>query len=68
MGFQRVIILAQGILESGAGDLAVNANNHFGTKCHTGWEGESIRHEDDLSMNSRKYDEAGESFKDHALF
>jgi flagellum-specific peptidoglycan hydrolase FlgJ len=30
------VILAQGILESGAGrgDLALSANNHFGIKCH----------------------------------
>jgi flagellum-specific peptidoglycan hydrolase FlgJ len=70
-GIPASIILAQGILESGAGkgDLAVNANNHFGIKCHTGWEGESIRHDDDSSQECfRKYDEAGESFKDHALF
>ena len=70
-GIPASIILAQGILESGAGrgDLAVTANNHFGIKCHTGWEGESVRHDDDASQECfRKYTEAGESFKDHALF
>jgi hypothetical protein len=23
------------------------ANNHFGIKCHAGWTGESVRHDDD---------------------
>ena len=43
------ITLAQGILESGAGKgtLAQNANNHFGIKCHSGWTGETIHHDDD---------------------
>ena len=38
------ITLAQGLLESGAGDsdLARKANNHFGIKCH-GWTGRSGR-------------------------
>ncbi len=40
-GIPASITLAQGILESGCGksELAVNANNHFGIKCHNGWEG-----------------------------
>jgi flagellum-specific peptidoglycan hydrolase FlgJ len=70
-GIPASIILAQGILESGAGrgDLAVSANNHFGIKCHTGWDGDSVRHDDDSSQECfRKYNDAGESFKDHALF
>jgi flagellum-specific peptidoglycan hydrolase FlgJ len=65
------IILAQGILESGAGkgDLAVEANNHFGIKCHKDWLGESVRHDDDSSQECfRKYREASESYRDHALF
>ena len=35
------ITLAQGILESGNGrsDLATRSNNHFGIKCHRGWQG-----------------------------
>lgn len=70
-GIPASIILAQGILESGAGrgDLAQSANNHFGIKCHAGWTGDSVRHDDDASQECfRKYNEAGESFKDHALF
>lgn len=70
-GIPASIILAQGILESGAGrgDLASRSNNHFGIKCHTGWEGESVRHDDDAKQECfRKYNEPAESYKDHALF
>ena len=37
------ITLAQGILESGAGNsaLAREAKNHFGIKCHKGWDGKT---------------------------
>jgi flagellum-specific peptidoglycan hydrolase FlgJ len=70
-GIPASIILAQGILESGAGrgDLALNANNHFGIKCHEGWTGESVKHDDDSDQECfRKYNNPSESFKDHALF
>ena len=70
-GIPASIILAQGILESGAGrgDLATTANNHFGIKCHAGWTGESVKHDDDADQECfRKYDNPSESFKDHALF
>ncbi|UQD54971.1 glucosaminidase domain-containing protein [Flavobacterium sp. K5-23] len=70
-GIPASIILAQGILESGAGrgDLAKNANNHFGIKCHADWTGESVRHDDDARQECfRKYSESADSFKDHALF
>lgn len=70
-GIPASIILAQAILESGAGrgNLALNANNHFGIKCHLGWAGESVRHDDDDAQECfRKYDNPSESFKDHALF
>ncbi|TDE42907.1 LysM peptidoglycan-binding domain-containing protein [Flavobacterium rhamnosiphilum] len=70
-GIPASIILAQGILESGAGrgDLAMSANNHFGIKCHAGWTGESVKHDDDADQECfRKYDNPSESFKDHALF
>jgi flagellum-specific peptidoglycan hydrolase FlgJ len=70
-GIPASIVLAQGILESGAGrgDLAVNANNHFGIKCHEDWTGETIKHDDDSAQECfRKYDDVSESFKDHALF
>lgn len=64
------ITLAQGILESGSGKgrLAVEANNHFGIKCH-GWTGEKIYHDDDASQECfRKYNHAKSSFEDHSAF
>ncbi|QSB26440.1 glucosaminidase domain-containing protein [Flavobacterium sp. CLA17] len=70
-GIPASIILAQGILESGAGrgDLALEANNHFGIKCHKDWLGESVRHDDDSAQECfRKYTEASDSYRDHALF
>lgn len=70
-GIPASIILAQGILESGAGrgDLARKSNNHFGIKCHAGWEGEKVYHDDDTAQECfRKYKDPAESYKDHALF
>jgi len=65
------ITMAQGILESGSGTgtLAQRANNHFGIKCHTGWTGPSVRHDDDASQECfRKYDDPADSYRDHSLF
>ena len=65
------ITLAQGILESGAGkgELCKKANNHFGIKCHVGWEGASVHHDDDESQECfRKYNHPAESYRDHSLF
>ncbi|MCF8364919.1 MAG: glucosaminidase domain-containing protein [Bacteroidales bacterium] len=65
------ITLAQGILESGSGNsrLATEANNHFGIKCHVGWEGESIKLDDDAPNECfRKYKNPNESYKDHSFF
>ena len=70
-GIPASITLAQGILESGSGNgrLAKEANNHFGIKCHIGWTGDSIKHDDDaLQECFRKYRHASESFRDHSLF
>lgn len=70
-GIPASIILAQGILESGAGSgtLSKTANNHFGIKCHTGWTGESVRHDDDSDQECfRKYKDPAESYRDHAEF
>lgn len=64
------ITLAQGILESGAGEgeLTRKANNHFGIKCH-GWQGGKVYHDDDRSQECfRKYNDAKYSFRDHSLF
>ena len=65
------ITLAQAILESGSGQgrLARYAQNHFGIKCHLGWEGDSISHDDDEKGECfRKYNHPEESFEDHSLF
>jgi flagellum-specific peptidoglycan hydrolase FlgJ len=65
------ITLAQGILESGSGSgrLAVEANNHFGIKCHTGWIGGRIYHDDDEAQECfRTYNDASYSYRDHSLF
>jgi flagellum-specific peptidoglycan hydrolase FlgJ len=70
-GIPASITLAQGILESGAGrgELTQKANNHFGIKCHTGWTGESVYHDDDeLQECFRKYIDPKYSFRDHSLF
>ena len=70
-GIPSSITMAQAILESGAGTgpLSVNANNHFGIKCHKGWTGPSVSHDDDSAGECfRKYDQPGESFQDHSMF
>jgi len=70
-GIPASITLAQGVLESGSGfgSLSQRANNHFGIKCHQGWEGESVKHDDDAPEECfRKYVSPEESYKDHALF
>src|SRR5690606_11155545 len=69
-GIPASITLAQGILESasGKGRLAVEANNHFGIKCHE-WTGARIYHDDDASQECfRKYNDAKYSYRDHSLF
>lgn len=60
------ITLAQGLLESAAGEsqLAVEAKNHFGIKCHD-WEGEGIEYKGDCY---RKYDNEQQSYQDHSSF
>ncbi len=70
-GIPASITLAQGLLESGAGqsELARTANNHFGIKCHSDWRGGRVYHDDDrLNDCFRQYDSPEESFEDHALF
>jgi LysM repeat protein len=65
------ITLAQGVLESGAGqsELARKSNNHFGIKCGRDWQGKSVSHDDDLPGECfRKYGMVQESYEDHSLF
>lgn len=65
------ITMAQGILESGAGnsELAKQSNNHFGIKCHTDWTGEKVYYDDDEKGECfRKYDEVAQSYRDHSIF
>lgn len=69
-GIPASITLAQGLLESGAGqsELARKGNNHFGIKCH-GWTGQKMYHNDDEAGECfRVYKNARESYEDHSKF
>ena len=70
-GVPASIKLAQGLLESeaGNGDLCKRSFNHFGIKCKSTWQGESVYHDDDEKGECfRKYNSAEESFRDHSNF
>lgn len=77
-GIPASITLAQGLHESNAGrsSLATLANNHFGIKCKSYWNGDTYFHkDDDLDANGRlikscfrSYDNAVESYVDHSNF
>ena len=70
-GVPASITLAQGLLESGYGrsELAVKSNNHFGIKCHNGWQGGKVYHDDDAKGECfRKYDDPEDSYRDHSDF
>lgn len=65
------ITMAQGILESAAGrsELAVKANNHFGIKCTSDWQGRTINKDDDKANECfRRYARVEDSYEDHSLF
>lgn len=65
------ITLAQGLLESGAGqsELARKSNNHFGIKCHKGWKGKRVYHNDDRKGECfRRYRKVKDSYIDHSKF
>lgn len=70
-GIPASITLAQGILESGfgQGELTRKTNNHFGIKCHTGWDGDFDTHDDDEKGECfRKYNHPMYSYRDHSIF
>ncbi|MFZ1495656.1 MAG: glucosaminidase domain-containing protein [Saprospiraceae bacterium] len=72
------ITLAQGMVESGYGQsvLAIRANNHFGIKCKSNWDGECYPlYDDEFDENMnlklsyfRAYENVIESFFDHSDF
>lgn len=77
-GIPASITLAQALHESNAGKspLALEANNHFGIKCKSYWQGSTYYHkDDDLDIKGRlvescfrSYATAVESFVDHSNF
>ncbi len=77
-GIPASIKLAQGLLESNAGQsyLAVNGNNHFGIKCANDWNGRKVYRQDDdrdeqgrlIESCFRSYKDAEESFVAHSEF
>lgn len=65
------ITLAQGIIESSSGNslLTTRSNNHFGIKCHKGWKGKRVYHDDDEKGECfRVYKDPKTSYRDHSLF
>lgn len=70
-GVPAAITLAQGILESEAGqsELVKASNNHFGIKCKEEWAGDRVYHDDDAKGECfRVYPSAADSYKDHSDF
>lgn len=70
-GVPASITLAQGLLESAAGQssLAAKSNNHFGIKCHSDWKGKKVYKDDDKAGECfRVYPNAAASFRDHSDF
>jgi len=70
-GIPASITLAQACLESGNGNsaLTLEANNHFGIKCHSTWSGKKIHFDDDAKNECfRVYPQALDSYIDHSEF
>ncbi len=70
-GIPASITMAQAILESGTGNstLARKSNNHFGIKCHKGWKGKKVYHDDDKRHECfRSYKTVYDSYIDHSKF
>lgn len=71
MGVPASIKLAQGMLETdfGKSRLANEGKNHFGIKCKTYWEGDTILIDDDAPQECfRRYNSVEESYIDHSFF
>lgn len=65
------VILGQAMVETDFGNskLAVNANNHFGLKCHKEWKGPTYSYDDDKRNECfRKYESVLDSYNDHSMF
>lgn len=65
------ITLAQGLIESGAGqsELAKRSHNHFGIKCGGNWNGKTTYYDDDAKGECfRAYKNVRESYEDHSRF
>ncbi len=76
-GIPASIKMAQAMLESNMGrsTLAMKANNHFGMKCGSAWNGQKFYREDDDYQNGklikscfRKYSQGEKSFVAHSDF
>lgn len=77
-GIPASITLAQALHESGVGnsDLAIYANNHFGIKCKSYWQGKTYKHRDDdydaqgnlIKSCFRSYESVIDSYVDHSNF
>ena len=76
-GIPASIKLAQAILESNCGksELACKANNHFGIKCGSDWQGKSFNKEDDdfeggklVKSCFREYSSVYDSYIAHSDF
>ena len=70
-GVPAAITLAQGILESEAGQskLSLASNNHFGIKCKNEWTGATVYHDDDERNECfRSYPTVEDSYHDHSDF
>lgn len=77
-GIPASITLAQALHETnyGSSDLAALANNHFGIKCKSYWQGKTYQHKDDdydtrgnlMHSCFRAYDSVFDSYIDHSNF
>lgn len=70
-GIPASIIMAQACLESADGNsqLAQMSNNHFGIKCKSDWNGQTVYFDDDKHNECfRSYRTVEDSYRDHTDF